>query len=116
MRILDAIRAAFAVGQYQTVLSAFDQLGDFRAVRSGIRVEAIALAARAHTAMGDTTAARQLLKQVWNAELKHHRHYRHVAHACLDLGEYRRAVALSEKAAELAEAARKPQTGPMPPT
>ena len=102
---LNEMRAAFAAGQCQSVLEVFEALGDLGSIRSGIRIEAIALAARAHLAIGNKKGARQVLRHAWNASLKNHRLYRHVAIACLELGEYRRAIALVEKAAELAEAA-----------
>jgi tetratricopeptide (TPR) repeat protein len=100
---LTAMKSAFATGRYPAVLEALEQLGPLDAIRSGIRIEAIALAARTQIAVGEKRAARDLLKQVWNASLKNHRLYRHVAMACLELGEYRRALSLIEKAVELKE-------------
>jgi hypothetical protein len=39
---------------------------------------------------------------VWNAPLKNHRQCRNVAIACLEVGEYRHAAALIERAESLA--------------
>ena len=104
--LLETMRKAFPQGGYDQVLGAFEALGETKAIRSGIRVEAIALAARVKLAQGDKQAARQLLKQVWNAPLKNHRLCRHVAIASLEMGEYRHAAALTERAAALAEQAK----------
>jgi hypothetical protein len=104
--LLESMRAAFPQGRYDDLITAFEALGETKAIRSGIRVEAIALAARTRLAQGDKQAARQLLKQVWNAPLKNHRLCRHVAIACLEIGEYRHAAALTERAASLAEQAK----------
>ncbi len=101
-QLLETMRTAFPQGRHDEVLGAFEALGETKAIRSGIRVEAIALAARVRLAQGEKQAARQLLKQVWNAPLKNHRLCRHVAIACLELGEYRHAAALAERAAVLA--------------
>ena len=102
-QLLETMRTAFPQGRHDEVLGAFEALGETKAIRSGIRVEAIALAARVRLAQDEKQAARQLLKQVWNAPLKNHRLCRHVAIACLELGEYRHAAALAERAAVLAE-------------
>lgn len=104
--LLETMRSAFPNGQYDEVLGAFEALGEPRSIRSGIRVEAIAIAARVKIAQGDKAAARQLLKQVWNAPLKNHRLCRHVAIASLEMGEYRHALSLVERAASLAEQAK----------
>ena len=101
---LAAIRVAFANGRYQEVLENFEQLAPLDTLRSGIRVEAIALAARTHIALGDKTSARVLLKQIWEAPQKSHRLYRYAAIACLEFGEYRRALSLIGKAIELSDA------------
>jgi tetratricopeptide (TPR) repeat protein len=109
---LNTMKTAFVAGQYQETLEALKALGELKAIRSGIRVEAVCIAARAHMALGKKKEARQLLQQVWEASLKNHRLYRHVAIACLELGEYRRAVSLVEKAAELSDAAHAKQAKP----
>jgi len=101
---LAAIRVAFAHGRHQEVLENFEQLAPLDTLRSGIRIEAIALAARTQIALGDKKSARELLKQIWQAPQKSHRHYRHAAIACLEFGEYRRAHWLTEKAIELSDA------------
>ena len=108
--LLETMRKAFPQGGYGEVMAAFEALGETKAIRSGIRVEAIALAARVRLAQGDKQAARQLLKQVWNAPLKNHRLCRHVAIACLEMGEYRHAAALTERAAAMAEQAKEVAT------
>ncbi len=104
--VLERMREAFTYGRFAEVSDLLEELGDTKTIRSGIRVEAIVLAARAKTASGDKSGARLLLKHVWNGSLKNHRLCRHVAIACLELGEYRRAADLSERAALLAEQAR----------
>lgn len=104
LETLNAMKAAFAAGQYQAALEAFEGLGELKVIRSGIRIEAVCIAARARTALGDKKEARRLLQSVWGTPLKSHRLYRHVAIACLELGEYRRAVSLVGKAAELFDA------------
>ena len=101
---LAAIRVAFANGRYQEVLENFEQLAPLDTLRSGIRVEAIALSVRTHIALGDKTSARGLLKQVWEAPQKSHRLYRYAAIACLEFGEYRRALSLIGNAIELSDA------------
>ena len=58
---LAAIRIAFANGRHQEVLENFEQLAPLNTLRSGIRVEAIALSVRTHIALGDKTSARGLL-------------------------------------------------------
>ena len=102
--LLAAIRIAFANGRYQEVLENFEQLAPLDTLRSGIRVEAIALSVRTHIALGDKTSARGLLKQIWEAPQKSHRLYRYAAIACLEFGDYRRALSLVGKAIELSDA------------
>ncbi len=104
MALLASMRAAFPNGDYETVLASFAALGDMRSVRSGIRVEAICLAARVTSAKGDKQGARHLLKQVWSAPLKNHRLCRFAAIACLELGEYQHALSLTERALSLSKA------------
>jgi tetratricopeptide (TPR) repeat protein len=104
--LLATMRAAFPLGNYVEVITAFEALGETKSIRSGIRVEAIALAARVKLAQGDKQAAKQLIKQVWNAPLKSHRLYRHVAIACLEMGEYNVALNLVNRAVQLAEQAK----------
>lgn len=101
---LQHMRESFTVGDYGGVLAEFADLGDPRTVRGGIRIEAVALAARAHLALGSRRDARELLKTVWGRTLKTHRQYRYLALACLELGDYRRAADLATKAAEIVEA------------
>lgn len=101
---LQQMRECFTAGDYAGVLAAFEDLGDPKAIRSGIRIEAIGLASRAHAALGSRRDAREMLKTVWGRTLKTHRQYRYLAMACLDLGEYRRAAELATKAADLIEA------------
>src|SRR6187431_1170271 len=48
---LAAIRVAFANGRYQEVMENFEQLGPLDTPRSGIRIEAIALAVRTQIAL-----------------------------------------------------------------
>lgn len=101
---LAALKAAFAAGLHQEVLNTIEQLEPLDKLRSGIRVEAIALAARSQIALGERRLAHALLRQLWKATLKNHRHCRYAAIATLELGNYRRALSLTEKAAEFLEA------------
>lgn len=101
---LAAMRVAFAGGRHEEVGALLQQLAPLNTVRSGIRVEAIALAARSQMALGEKKTARELLKHIWEAPQKSHRLYRYVAIACLEFGEYRRARSLIEKAIELSDA------------
>ena len=82
----------------------FEQLGPLDTLRSGIRIEAIALAVRTQIALGDKKLARELLKKIWEAPQKSHRLYRYAAIACLEFGEYRRALSLIGNAIELSDA------------
>ena len=101
---LAAIRVAFANGRHQEVLDNFEQLAPVNTLRSGIRTEAIAFAARAQIALGEKKSARELLKHIWQAPQKSHRLYRYAAIACLEFGEYRRALSLIGNAIELSDA------------
>lgn len=103
---LAAMRAAFTSGRHEDVLKEFEQLAPLNTLRSGIRIEAIALAARTHLASGDRKTARELLKQIWEAPQKSPRLYRYVAIACLEFGDYRRALSVMEKAIALADASK----------
>lgn len=104
LELLATMKAAFAAGRCQEVLETFERLAPLDSVRSGIRVEAIALAARTHLAVGAKKPARELLKLVWRAPLKNHRLCRYVAIASLELGEYHHALSLIEKAVQLSDA------------
>jgi tetratricopeptide (TPR) repeat protein len=104
--LLASMRTAFHNGDYEAVLASFESLGDMRSLRSGIRVEAICLAARVKSTQGGKQGARLLLKQVWSAPLKNHRLCRIAAIACLELGEYQYALALTERALSLSQAAK----------
>jgi hypothetical protein len=104
--LLGSIREKFQKGDYSGALQNFRDLGDLKTIRSGIRIEAIALAARSNLALGSKRDAMKLLKSVGERPLKHHRLYRHLALACLELGDYRRAAEFAISAAELVEDAR----------
>ena len=101
IEILADIRRRYASGDYDAVASAFASLENINSIRSNIRIEAIALAARALIATGDTTQARAMIKPVWKQPMKNHRHYRYLAQVCLELGEYDRAAALANAAGDL---------------
>lgn len=100
---LQSMRQAFASGDYDEVIAGLDDLGGPTALKGGIRIEAVVLAARAHIAQGTKRDARTLLKTVWGRTLKHPRQYRSIAIACLELEDYSRAAQLTAKAAELAD-------------
>jgi predicted Zn-dependent protease len=101
VEILADIRRLYATGDYDGVAGAFGRLEDLNSIRSNIRIEAIALAARALVATGDPTGARAVIKPVWKQPMKNHRHYRYLAQVCLELGEYDRAASLANAAAGL---------------
>ena len=101
IEILADIRRQYASGNYDAVASAFASLENINSIRSNIRIEAIALAARALIATGDTTEARAVIKPVWKQPMKNHRHYRYLAQVCLELGEYDRAASLANAAGAL---------------
>ena len=101
IEILVDIRRRYASGNYDAVASAFASLENINSIRSNIRIEAIALAARALIATGDTTEARAIIKPVWKQPMKNHRHYRYLAQVCLELGEYDRAASLANAAGAL---------------
>ena len=99
------MKAAFAAGRYQEVLEAFERLAPLEfGCEDELRVEAIALAARTHLAVGAKKPARELLKLVWQAPLKNHRLCRRVAIASLELGDTISALSLIEKAVQLSDA------------
>jgi len=101
IKILADIRRQYASGNYDAVASAYASLENINSIRSNIRIEAIALAARALIATGDTTEARAIIKPVWKQPMKNHRHYRYLAQVCLELGEYDRAASLANAAGAL---------------
>ena len=101
---LQEMRGRFREHNYQGVLAAFESLGDLDAVRSGIRIEALALAARAHIGLSANKRARRLLEPVRDAPLKTDRQYGYLAAACLELGEYRWAATLLSRAADAGRA------------
>jgi len=69
-----------------------------------MRVEATCLAARALVARKERPAARALLKPLLNEDYTKPIHYDFLAHAFLDLRNYREAARLCERAGELQEA------------
>lgn len=101
LEFLTAMRDAFRRGDYDEVSAYLKATGDdLRRVRSGIRVEILSMAARAHCAKGWKTSARNMLASIPDRSLKNHRLSRHVAMAYMELGEYRRAAELCHRAAE----------------
>ncbi|MDH4386607.1 MAG: hypothetical protein QE280_14325 [Caulobacter sp.] len=101
VEILADIRRRYATGDYEGVAAAFGRFEDLNAIRSNIRIEAIALAATALAPTGDPTGARAVIKPVWKQPMKNHRHYRYLAQVCLELGEYDRAASLANAAGAL---------------
>ena len=95
------MRESYSRGDYDQVLALFEGLGDTSKIRSGIRVEAASLAARAHVAVDRKRQAVVILKREWEREINSPRLCAHLAIACLEAGEYDRAAGLSEKAATL---------------
>lgn len=95
------LREFFRSAQYEEVVSSFEEMGDTKSIRSGIRVEALSLAARAQIALGNKKLARELLKREWGRDMKSPRLYGYLAMAALELGEYDKAAALAANAASL---------------
>ena len=106
LALLQAMRGAFQTGDHDRVLDIFETLSAVPGLRSGIRVEAITLAARTKRLMGQNEAARRLIDDLLERDLKNHRLYRYVAIACVELGEYRQASIMAGRAAALLDLAR----------
>jgi hypothetical protein len=96
------MRRTFGLGEFDATLGAFNSLGNISVVRTGIRVEAMCIAARSFAAKGDRKAARNLLRPLVNREYPSPRFYGYVAAVFLDLRDYQGVAQICEKAAALA--------------
>jgi hypothetical protein len=106
LALLEGMRAAFQRGDLTRVLENFEPLAGVKGLRSGIRVEAVSLAARTKVKLGEKQAAEALINGLQDRDYKNHRLCRYAAIACLELGDYRKATALTDKAATFVDQAR----------
>lgn len=97
-KILIDMREAFLRQDWKATLAAYEQFDDIKSVRTGIRIEAMCLAARALAASGDRRAAKDILFPLAKRDFPAHRFYGHVARALLDLPDYERAAQVCTKA------------------
>jgi hypothetical protein len=98
------MRDSFLRRDFDEALAAFQQLTEMGRIPRNMRIEATCLAARALTARKDRPAARALLKPLLTEEYSKPIHYDFLAHAFLDLRNYREAARLCERASELQDA------------
>lgn len=105
--LLSAMREAFARNDFQQTLAAFQRLSDMGRMRRSLRVETTCLAARAHIARQERPAARALLRPLLDVTYTKVVHYDFLAHAFLDLRNYREAARMCHRAGELHEAEKK---------
>jgi hypothetical protein len=97
--LLKTMREAFLRQDWAGTLTTYEQFNDIKAVRTGIRIEAMCLAARALAASGDRRAAKDILFPLAKRDFPAHRFYGHVARALLDLPDYERAAQICARAA-----------------
>ncbi len=109
MNALKEMRRTFGVGAWDETLGAFGRLGDLINIRTGIRIEAMCLAARAHAAKGNRKAAREILRPLRSRELPSPRLYGYLAASLLDLRDYQAAAEVCGRAADLALAKKESQ-------
>jgi len=101
---LIAMREAFLRRDFDGTLSVFEQLTATGKVPRNTRIEATCLAARALTRRKERPAARALLKPLLAEEYSKPVHYDFLAHALLDLRNYKEVARVCERAAALIEA------------
>jgi predicted Zn-dependent protease len=100
------MRESFLRRDFEETLAAFQQLAEVGRMPRNTRIEATCLAARALIASKDRSGARALLKPLLAEDYTKPIHYDFLAHAFLDLRNYREAARLCERAGELQEAQR----------
>jgi hypothetical protein len=98
------MRRAFDNRDWDEALAIYEQMRDLFKGQRNIRVEATCLAARALVARNDRPAARAVLKPIAMGDYTKAVHYDFLAHAFLDLKNYRETVRVCERAAALLEA------------
>jgi predicted Zn-dependent protease len=102
--LLTAMREAFTKRDFEGTLAAFRHLIEMIRVPRNMRLEATCLAARALIARKDRSGARALLKPLLAENDTNPIHYDFLAHAFLDLRNYREAARLCDRAAALVDA------------
>jgi hypothetical protein len=98
------MREAFERREWTEALTSYEQLRPLLKGRRSVRIEATCLAARALTAQKDRSRARALLKPLAEGEYTRAIHCDALAHAFLDLRNYREAARMCEAAETLHEA------------
>ena len=101
--LLIEMRDAFARRDWEATLNVYWRLRDMFAGQRNLRVEATCLAARAMVGQGDRPGARALLKPVGTSEYTKAVHYDFLAHAFLDLKNYKEVARVCERADALIE-------------
>ncbi len=102
--LLTVMREAYSRRHFEETLAAFEQLAAIGRIPRNMRIEATCLAARALIASKNRPAARALLKPLLGEDYTKPIHYDFLAHAFLDLRNYREAARLCERADALIEA------------
>jgi hypothetical protein len=105
--LLTTMREAFSRRDFDGALAAFEQLAATNKLPRNMRIEATCLATRALVARKDRLAARALLKSLRSDDYSKPIHYDFLAHAYLDLRNYKEAARVCERAAALIEAQKK---------
>ena len=99
--LLIAIREAFVRRDFEGALAAYQQLSATGKMPRNVRIEATCLAARAMSARKERQAARALLKPLLGEDYSKPMHYDFLAHALLDLRNYREVARVCARAAAL---------------
>jgi hypothetical protein len=95
-----AERGGFGRGDWDEANSTFETMKGIKLNRA-TKLEATCLAVRALAAGKQRSAARHLLKSVENGEYKKPVHFEFLAHAYLDLKQYKEAAVACERAEAL---------------
>ena len=106
--LLAEMRQAFDGGKWDTVLDLYSQTSTHFKGQRGARVEATCLASRSLVRKNDRPAARSLLRPIAGGEFAKAIHYDFLAHAFLDLKNYKDAARVCERADALVEREKAP--------
>ena len=101
------MREAFERRDWSEAVAGYEQLRPLLKGRRSVRIEATCLAARALTAQKDRSRARALIKPLADGEYTKAIHCDALAHAFLDLRNYREAARMCEAAESLHETEKK---------
>ena len=104
LELLLEIRAAFDSGDWKRTVSIYEDARNRLRPDRGLRVEAGCLAARAHIATGERSAARLILRSLGGGEYPKAVHYEFLARAFLDLKQYKDAAEACRQAEVLRQA------------